>query len=178
MKRILFATGLVGLIALAAAAQKTPDGQTVAPPDLSGTWEMAEGSPNMKDRVFVIEQTPEQITISDTFEHRKKRYANKTVLFPDKRGETNHVEFPGADEPTKIRSKTAWEKNKLVRRSTFETWLEFRGECHIQKNDEVQTFSLSEDGSELTVHTSARRELAFSTIVRPINGKTVFRRKK
>lgn len=176
MRLILLVVTILALCTCAAVAQ-AQIGQAVERPNFSGTWEFVGSGSNLKDRVLVITHSGDEIVIEDRFVFEKKTYSNKTTLYADKRGESNLIRIPGGDAPTEIKSRTAWEKNKLVRRSQFDGMMELRGQRYRQAINEDQTYSLSEDGNTLTVRANARRETPFSTTPLISSGKSTFRRK-
>src|SRR5438045_53995 len=155
MRRIFLLMIMAGLFASAAAAQ-TAGGKASDRPNFSGTWEPVVSVSTLRNRTLVITQSGDEMVIEDSFEFAKEPYANKITLFTDKRGESNRIWIPGGDAPIVVRSKTAWEKNKLVRSAEYESTMEILGRQSRQTVTEDHTYSVSEDGSTLTVRVSAR----------------------
>ena len=176
MRLVLLVVAILGLCTCAAVAQ-TQIGQAVERPNFSGTWEFVGSGSNLRGRVLMIAHSGDEIVIEDRFVFEKKSYFNKTTLYADKRGESNLIQIPGGDELTEIKSRTAWEKNKLVRRLQFDGMMEFQGQRYRQAINENQAYILSEDGNTLTVRSNSRRETPFSTTPLITSGKSTFRRK-
>lgn len=180
MKLILTTMVMIVVLGCVASAQTTA--QTANRPNFSGTWELIDGStPGLKDRVLVISQTGDEITIADSYEFRNKKIDNNLKLFADKRGEVNLVRIADDDQTTEVRSETAWVKNKLVRKSTFKSTMTFQGEKIQATGYETHTFRLSDDGNKLNVSISGRRQFSPISMLGPLNvnshGSYVYRRK-
>jgi hypothetical protein len=176
MKRISVFMIMVGLFSWVAAAQ-TITGKAADRPNFAGTWERVDSSSTLRNRTLVITQSEGEIVIEDSFEFAKEPYTNKITLYTDKRGESNRIWIPGGDAPIEIRSRTAWEKNKLVRSAQYESMIAILGRQSRQIIQEDQTYSLSEDGNTLTVRITPRRETPFAINPLFTTGKSLYRRK-
>jgi hypothetical protein len=174
MNRIYSTIALIGILGFVSFAQKN-NGPIADKPNFAGTWEIADekGYP-FKNRTLIITQTVEELTLVESLEFEKKVISNKTILYPDKRGERNLFLAPGADDEIEVSSTTLWKKDKLVRRSTADTPFFGSTGRFIVVIRETQTYSLSKDGNSLTIHLIHSRETPSGNIS---SGKRVFRRK-
>ena len=146
---------------------------------MTGDWQFeSPKSYAFKNVRLVITQTNDRIDLADSLEFEGRLITNKTVLYPDGRGESNLARFPGDASQIEVRSKTAWKNGKLVRRSTFNTPFQIGSSQYLARHTETLTYTLSDDKKFLTVETRATREPLNGTF-QPVNsyGKRTYRRK-
>jgi len=156
MKKVFLLIAVIGLLVLGVSAQKSDDRPT-AMPDLSGTWEQVKPvNPKISSRTLTITHNGDEIVIQDDLVYEKKNISNRYTLYADDRGEDNKMMFPNGDAPEKVRSKTKWNKGKLVRNTRMDNFASGFQVIHTER----VSYSLSPDGNELTVETFATRQFS------------------
>jgi hypothetical protein len=178
MNRLYFAITLIGILSFAAFARNSKE-QTADRPNFTGMWEIENKESNpLKNQTLVINQTGDELSLTESFEYKGKLISNQTTLYADKRGEQNLLLISGADSAIEVKSKTYWKKGKLVRVSTFNTHFITGASRYVETTRETQTYSLSMDGNSLTVETSGLSENPLGGSPKIYSGKRVYQRKK
>lgn len=128
---------------------------TVLPQDsspsglLSGKWRLKDEAGVRID--LEILNSGDQITIIESLEYRNRPFVNRSTLYTDRRGEKNLKWIPGLPVPAEVKSETFWQKNKLVRKSSYSLASidpQREGLTTVSERDE---YSLSKDGQTLVL---------------------------
>jgi hypothetical protein len=123
---------------------------------LSGVWIPEKQNKVMPNYKLSITAAVDLVLITQEFEFEKRDISNRLKLFPDGRGERNLVTFAGADEPSEVTSRITWSKGKLVRKYVLCDNTQLAAERVQICNEFIETYRMSPDGRELTVHSSMR----------------------
>ena len=150
MKKVALCFWLLSCVAVCLAQGGNKNSTVQSRPDLSGTWmldkskidasssdsDLAQGGMTL----IVLHREPE-IKITRKFRSGKKDYVQEIVFYSDARGETN----PILTGKGRIKSRTAWEDNRLVSNSLWRHQTE-RG---AQERKVINSWELSSDGKTL-----------------------------
>ena len=152
MKRVIFLIWVLSLAALCAAQ----DGKSKAPatrPDFSGNWVLdhSKSSLGLLERMLanaevtlVVTHKEPELKISRKASVNGREQAQILTYYSDGRGETN----PNIIGPTELKTKTKWDKAKLVSDAS-QTVNNPRGDAiHIDSSEKRE---ISADGNTLTI---------------------------
>ena len=125
--------GAAATTAQGGAAEKTPKGKKASRPDLTGTWVLVEDggkrtrksapAPENEIRLEVVHREPELKIIRRTLSDGREA-VRESVYYSDGRGETNLgpgiTTSPADAREDVLKSKTRWDGDKLVTRTTIQ----------------------------------------------------------
>ncbi|HEX5708464.1 MAG TPA: hypothetical protein VFX96_14270 [Pyrinomonadaceae bacterium] len=172
MRRAFAASLLVALCATLCAARgqtagEKKEGRRKSRPDLTGTWlPDPTGDANIQDRPggsktlrLVIRHAEPEIKISRVNERDGAETARESVYYTDGRGETNPAPAitttpDGEQRLEDVKSKTKWDGEKLVVRSTMRV----RAAGAFLNVTMVEEWKLAPDGQTLTQRTTIKFE--------------------
>lgn len=164
---------VIGLLTIAMTAQGT-----TATSDLSGTWEFVERNSPFKDRLMVITQAGDELSIVETYLFENDPYTQTATFYTDGRGEVYVKQLPGG-QASQTTAKTIWKKGKLFRTLRYAYMMDNRGMRYKVTVDEEQTWSFSKDGETLTIDIRSKRDApAIAPIPVPTTSKAAYRRKR
>jgi hypothetical protein len=149
------------LVNLAVAVSVTAQGNKSPKPDLTGTWQLDAGKSNAPDigkrgeTIKIVHAEPE-LRITRTFLANGQAISREFVYFTDGKGETNAATLFLAFDPrhkrpeelqsVSVKSKTKWQGDKIVIRTSTESRLERLRMQYLV----VDEWKLSADGKTLT----------------------------
>ena len=173
--RIIVVIALICGLNVFALSQK---GTSTPPnPDLTGTWEIADKkSKSLRQHKLVITQLNDELVLEERLEYEKEVVTNKLTLYTDGRGESNVINTRDRDVRLDVTSKTVWKDGKLTRKMTYDSPMEIQGRRTISKHTDTETYSLSKDGTELTIRVVSRKETSFGTMPLTYSGQRTYRK--
>lgn len=142
------------------AAQNKRPGQ--ARPDFSGTWALTKYEDNSGTKIpdlevsLVVSHLDPELRVQRKSVVRGTEYKREALYYTDGRGETNVISF---NAPTLIKSKTKWNKNRLVIKASREVQVEITSPLSnlsrpkpdsVGTEETVEEWELSADGKTLT----------------------------
>lgn len=162
LKKILFIS-IIMLFVVPCSAQDKKDSNQPKP-DFTGTWELdpsrstnSEGSRGKRSVRLMISHKEPELKIMRRANNNGKEFNNDSVFYTDNRGESNIAIFQGAlgitggsegpAENEELKSKTKWDGNKLVSRST----VRFVVSGYSVFLNVTEKRELSADGKTLTI---------------------------
>jgi len=148
---------MISCIIMSCAAIYAQDMKGTSLPDLSGTWILvnreSDYGKEYKKYLLAISIDGNEVTIRKMYEFggRENDYTN--IIYADKRGELNYKPRTGPDAASKIKSRTFWRKDRLVRTFVYNSGI---GQIDISVREE---YRLSKDRSRLIFETRSHSDL-------------------